>query len=214
MQESLKKWIIFLLFVVVIFGVSFYYRFELSIILGKFLILDKQTQKADVIFVPGGHPYYRLPYALKLFNEGYGNQMWCTATAVSNTEKEFEKIFGFVANEEFIIKEVFKRIKFSNDKYKILCGSESTFKDVILLHKEIENKPVSSVLIVSDAYHTKRIDFCIKKIFKKNKDIKFYYTYEETEKLITNLLEKDDLPLIILQEYIKYIAYQIKYLNF
>jgi uncharacterized SAM-binding protein YcdF (DUF218 family) len=202
---------------IIIMAGLFHYRYEVSVRLGDWLIIESPPvnpagpgAKPEVIYVMGGNPYGRLPIAVNRFHATEARELWCAATAVSNTETAFWEMFGFISNEPDILNRAFNAIDFPPERLRILNGSVSTWQDIELLKAELDKTAYRTILIVTDAYHSRRVDFCVRHLLD-DKRVTVGYAVRSQDDILAGLIDRDDLPMAILMEYIKLIAYHFKY---
>jgi uncharacterized SAM-binding protein YcdF (DUF218 family) len=214
---NIVKWSVFLLlFGAVVMFLSFHFRQEIADELGRQLLRPGREDRSDIIFVLGGEPAVRLTYAVELFRKGLGREIWYSATAESENDREFKKRFGFSPGEERIAADAFEKSGLRPDQWRIIPGSISTWSDFQHLREALAARGDSgsaTVIVVSYPYHFARAEFCIRRIFGDDSAATFRFAYPSPEEWQARLNDRDDLPLMVLTEYIKLLAYRLKYLG-
>lgn len=137
-------------------GVTFYEDILLAI--GDLLVVEDELQPADVIHVIAGEDH-RTNYAIQLFQEGYAEYIfftggWCEEDQYNHGEysKELAVAAG-IPNAAIAI-----------DDSPVL----STYDEAELLKAYIDQSqnPIQSIIVVSDAYHMRRVRWIYRRIFR------------------------------------------------
>jgi uncharacterized SAM-binding protein YcdF (DUF218 family) len=129
-------------------AILFLAREPLLLALGDFLVVQDVLQPADVIHVIAG-PDYRTDYAIQLYQQGYGKQIfftggWCTLHSLYHGQHGKD-----IALEQGVPPEAI-----AIDDTHV----SSTYSEAVRLKEFIAKStvPVKSVLVVSDPFHMRR----------------------------------------------------------
>jgi uncharacterized SAM-binding protein YcdF (DUF218 family) len=125
--------------------------------IGDFLIIQDELHSADVIHVIAG-PDYRTDYAIRLYQEGYGRQLfftggWCTIHMGYHGEIGRVRALDQGVPPEAI----------ATDDTTVT----STYSEAVRLKEFIANSPVPihSVTVVSDPFHMRRARWAYRRVF-------------------------------------------------
>lgn len=181
--------------------------------LGKFVDVSSIPVESDIIVSLGGDPSgCRLKKALKIYKQGYSNSGKILYTSYDSVSKSFDKSGSkkqYLQNQGVLKQDIIQV------RSKMVSN---TMEEVLFIKKYMLFHHYRSVLIVSDPYHTRRIQIFAKyfaqyedsdlvlhiascqpkwwnaKKYYKNK-ISFKATLLEVEKLAYNVLKYN--PLMI-----------------
>jgi uncharacterized SAM-binding protein YcdF (DUF218 family) len=115
---------------------------------GDYLVVRDELQPADVIHVVSG-PLDRADYAIDLYQQGYGQQLFFTgdwSSGLNMTYAQFQR--------EYAVARGVPRADIQFDGGPV----NSTYSEALRLRQFLEGSPtpVDSVIIVSDPHHTRR----------------------------------------------------------
>jgi uncharacterized SAM-binding protein YcdF (DUF218 family) len=126
----------------------FMVRKPILLAIGDFLVVEDELHPADIIHVLAGGER-RTDYAIQLYNQGYGKQIfmtggWCSVINGSHAERGRERALEQGVPPEDIV----------------VDGSpvSSTYSEAVRLKEFIAHSqmPIRSVVVVSDPYHLRR----------------------------------------------------------
>ena len=163
----MKKWILFFaLIVLIIFTLFSQHKLILSEY-AKFFTIDNAMLGADAIVVLSGGKTTRINHALKLFSEGYAPRL------IFTEEKRPSSFLSnlFPTNEQIVDALVEKNnmnVPIINVP-SIKGGATSTFDEAYDLRKFIDEKKYLHMILVTDAFHTKRALLAFNKVFDNSK---------------------------------------------
>jgi len=136
------------LLVLLVTATLFLTRERILLAAGDFLIVRDTLQPADIIHVIAGHDH-RTDYAVLLYKEGYGRQIfftggWCT---------ELKDYHGKNGREMALRQGVPWQVIITDDS-----DVTSTYSEVLRLRELIakSQEPTHSVIVVSDPFHMRR----------------------------------------------------------
>ncbi len=126
-------------------------------LIGDFLALKSQMQKADIVHVISG-PDYRTDYGIELVKAGYSPKIfitggWCDEINEYHGERGRQRALAEGLPEGAI----------AIDDSKVF----STYDEAQRLKAYLESlsSPVGSVIVVSDPYHMRRVEWTYHKVF-------------------------------------------------
>jgi len=211
-QAKMKRFLIVIVAFVLLVLVLFQFRFEAAKGLGGFLAKKDFLMKCDVIFAPASRADTNFLYAVRLLKEGWGDRLVATAPKQSPVTKRFEETYGLTnCSWTSILRQVFHQEGFPSERLTILEGSVSSFTDCELLHGHWREQPFHSVIVVTDAPHARRMRMAMDKVFG-DEDTKILSCPSFPETPIEEFFaENDDYVLFVFEEYMKIVAYGIKY---
>ena len=123
--------------------------------LGIFLDVTQKPKKSDIIFCLGGSNIGRIITSIKLLENNYS-----TKNELIYIGKKTKKLLRLKKQKNIDI-----------NKFNIIYekSPKNTMEEMIFLEKYMMSKHYQSVLIVTDPFHSRRVDFLIKQFAKKLK---------------------------------------------
>jgi uncharacterized SAM-binding protein YcdF (DUF218 family) len=148
MQPNKKKRLIAFVTIVLFGAALFIFRKPIALAIGDFLVIQDDLQQADIIHVIAGEDY-RAEYAIQLYEQGYGKQLfftggWCTT---------YHRFHGQHSKELAMEQGVPEEAIAIDDSHVM-----STYAEVLRLKEYIDQNPgsIHSVIVVSDPFHMRR----------------------------------------------------------
>ena len=160
----MKKWLIVIILFSGIIAVSISQYRSILTAYAKFFTVNNATPGADVIVVLSGGKDTRIPHALKLFEEGYAPEILLTDEKKRNIR--FSHLFptnGMIA--QAMIEELEMSVPVSTIQSQ-KGGATSTFDEAYDLLKLSENKRYRHLILVTDAFHTRRAYHAFQTVFE------------------------------------------------
>ena len=159
----MKKWI-FSLSLILLLIITIYSQHKLILSeYAKFFTINNAKPGADAIVVLSGSKSTRIHHALKLFSEGYAPKLLFT---------EEKKLNSFLPNlfptNYQIASAIIEKLNINVPIFtvpSIKDGATSTFDEAYDLKKYIGRKKNLNIILVTDAFHTKRALLAFKKVF-------------------------------------------------
>lgn len=203
MSWKFKVLVFFLiLFLVWIFAAPF---------LSKNLIVEKPLKKADAILVLSGSSVYkeRTQKAAEVYKQGVAKKILLTddgGLAGWSQEEQRNPPFVYLAERELIARGV------RREDIEILKPQVSgTIYEARALRDRIEKGDLSSVLIVTSAYHTKRSLWTFRKVLPNDIEIGIVSSLEsEQVSTVFWWLSPKDLATVV-EENMKFFVYWVYY---
>jgi hypothetical protein len=210
-MKSRKFWISLLalvLFVLLIFQ----YRFPIAKSLGGFLGKKDPIEKCEVIFAPASRIETNFVYAMHLLQDGWGNRLITTTPKLAPVTEEFNEVYEMTdCSWGSILKRVFRKEKLPLEKLTILEDSLSSLTDCTLLYAHWKQRPFQSIIVVTDAPHARRFRIVMDKVFG-NEEVKILSCPSFPDRPLEDFFaEGDDYVMFVFTEYIKIVAYAMKY---
>jgi len=163
----MKYWLVVIILFCGIIAVSIsQYRYILTAY-AKFFTVNKATPGADVIVVLSGGNGTRIPHALKLYEEGYAPEILLTDEKKMNIR--FSHLFP---TNEMIAKAMIEELRMNAPVSTIKSqkgGATSTFDEAYDLLKFSESKRYRHLILVTDAFHTRRAYHAFQTVFESTK---------------------------------------------
>jgi hypothetical protein len=190
----------------------FQFRFPVAKGLGGFLAKRDPLEKCEIIFAPASRIETNFVYAMHLLQDGWGDRLITTAPKISPVEEEFRKTYGMTdCSWTPILRQVFRKEKLPLQKLTILGGSLSSMTDCELLYAHWKRRPFQSLIVVTDAPHARRFRMVLNKVFADEKVKILSYPSFPDRPLEDFFAEEEDYVMYVFTEYIKIVAYAMKY---
>lgn len=135
----------------------------------EFFTINNAIAGADAIVVLSGGSSTRIPHAIKLFSKNFAPRILLT-----NEKKMSTRFAHLFSTNENIAKSIIKELKVDIPIFMVPSlkgGVTSTFDEAYDLRAFSEKKEYSKLILVTDAFHTRRALYAFNKIFSDT-DIK------------------------------------------
>ena len=163
----MKKWFFFFAFSLLFIFTIITNRHSILTEYAKFFTINDAKPGADAILVLSGGKYSRIPHALKLFAEGYGKELIFTEEKKTNS-----LVSDLFPSNESILEKLINRLNINVPFIVIPSykgGATSTFDEAYDFKIHVEGKSYTRIIIVTDAFHTRRALKAFKKVLKNSK---------------------------------------------
>ena len=160
----MKKWLVVIILFSGVIAVSVSQYRSILTAYAKFFTVNNATPGADVIVVLSGGKDTRIPHALKLFEEGYAPEILLTDEKKRNIR--FSHLFP---TNEMIAKAMIEELEMNVPVSTIQSqkgGATSTFDEAYDLLKLSKNKRYRHLILVTDAFHTRRAYHAFQTVFE------------------------------------------------
>ena len=160
----MKKWLVVIILFSGVIAVSISQYRSILTAYAKFFTVNNATPGADVIVVLSGGKDTRIPHALKLFEEGYAPEILLT----DEKKRNFRFAHLFPTNEmiaQAMIEELEMSVPVSTIRSQ-KGGATSTFDEAYDLLKLSEKKRYGHLILVTDAFHTRRAYHAFQTVFE------------------------------------------------
>ena len=160
----MKKWLVVIILFSGVIAVSISQYRSILTAYANFFTVNNATPGADVIVVLSGGKDTRIPHALKLFEEGYAPEILLT----DEKKRNFRFAHLFPTNE-MIAQTMIEELEMSVPVSTIQSqkgGATSTFDEAYDLLKLSEKKRYGHLILVTDAFHTRRAYHAFQTVFE------------------------------------------------
>lgn len=160
----MKKKFLFLFFLIILLFIFFYKIENFLIGYANFFSKNNPSKNADAIVVLSGGAYTRIPKALELYQKGYSEKILLTSERLIN-----KRVVRLRKPIEVLALDIAKDMKINATFQKVLSlkgGATSTFDEAYDLKEFSNERNFKHIIIVTDAFHTRRALNTFKKIFK------------------------------------------------
>jgi uncharacterized SAM-binding protein YcdF (DUF218 family) len=149
---------------IVIFLLLAAYLFRRPIMrgLGNFLIREDEIQQSEAIFVLSGGPADRAAEAARLMKSGWAPRVICTGASVPYL---FE-VIGDSTDEADLTRLALEQEGVAPSKITVVHEGTSTREESQIVANYCKSKAWKRIIIVSDKFHTHRIDYAFRDIFE------------------------------------------------
>ena len=207
----MKKWLLVIILFSGVIAVSISQYRSILTAYAKFFTVNNATPGADVIVVLSGGKDTRIPHALKLFEEGYAPEILLTDEKKRNTR--FSHLFP---TNEMIAQTMIEELEMSVPVSTIQSqkgGATSTFDEAYDLLKLSEKKRYGHLILVTDAFHTRRAYHAFQTVFEDT-EIKIEMSASSNEIFnVNNWWTSDQGISVYVLESIKYPVYLLSSRN-
>ena len=160
----MKKWLYLVLFLLVLLaGAVTQHKFLLSSY-ASFFTVNNPSKGADAIVILSGEQKTRIPFGLKLHSEGYAPLILLTDEKKMNVE--FAYLFPSNQNVAQAVKDKLQLDVQLETVPSLIGGATSTFDEAYDLRKFSEERGLKHLILLTDAYHTRRALHAFETAFK------------------------------------------------
>ena len=160
----MRKWLVVFILFSGLIAVFFYQHEFILTAYAKYFTVSNATSGADAIVVLSGGKFTRIPHAIKLFEEGYASEILLT-----DEKKRDIRFSHLFPNNEMIAKAMIEELGLSVPVSLIQSkkgGATSTFDEAYDLLKLSEKKRYLHLILVTDAFHSRRAYHAFQSVFK------------------------------------------------
>ncbi|MFM2286278.1 MAG: hypothetical protein RLZZ543_1775 [Bacteroidota bacterium] len=150
---------VFLLFMTVIYLA----RRPIMRVVGHYLIKEDALSQCDAIFVLSGNPNDRSKEAARLFKAGYAPYVVCTGESV----QRILLVVGDSTDEADLSRMSLLKFGVPSEKIESLHIGTSTREESDAILSYCKSKGFKKIMVVSDKFHTNRIDYAFRKIYEE-----------------------------------------------
>jgi uncharacterized SAM-binding protein YcdF (DUF218 family) len=171
--------------------------------IGDTLIINDPLQKSDLITAISG-PEYRIIYAAELYKKGLGATLFFTGGFSQENQRSEATWSKYVATITGVPEEAI-----AIDDTTVI----STYDEVVLLKKYMEAHPgtIQSIIIVTDAYHTRRARWIYQKVLGDEITILMAPVPFERTGLSKSWWSNAESRKFVFNEYLKFVFYILRY---
>ena len=203
----MKKFLWFLLILLFLGGGIYFFREPILRSMGRALIVDQDPDTVQVAFVLAGGPYTRAMQAAKLYRWRSTPLLVCTGITV----REDYKAMKIDLPEAEVTRRALVAFGVQDsDIEKYLVGT-STYEEAEFIREYCGAHKIKKAMIVSSAFHTRRVRFIFRKVFK-GADTELNIQSSPSADYKEDEWWRDENGLIALNnEYVKMLYYWWKY---
>lgn len=175
--------------------------------MGNYLINDDQVQKVDAAFVLSGASYERSKEGALIFDQGYAPIVVATGGNISQTLLSM----NMELYEADISAAALERLGVDRQNIEIIQEGTSTYEEAEIISRYAQEKGWNQVMIISSAFHTRRVNNVFKKRFRNTGIEINIHSAPPVQYSIESWWEKEEGLMSVYSEYVKLIYYAIKY---
>lgn len=208
-SKKKKRWLVGLFAFVLLIILIAIFKVNILRSIGNGLIYQDALEPCEAIFVLSGSADERAKHAAYLHKKGYAPRIVCTGAIIP----ENVEILGMEYKEAQITQTALtKRYKVPDTLVTCLLEGTSTKEEADAVLNYAEKHHLSKIMIVSTAFHTKRVKYIFRKRFKHNKNIKLCIQAAPALDYNERYWWKDEEGLLtVYTEYAKKMYYFFKY---
>jgi len=201
-----QKWVnVLLIFVILILGIYLLRRPVLRCF-GNYLIVENTVEKADAIYILSGGPRSRGAKAAMLFNANTAKKIYCTG----ENKHSYLNLFDIDVTEAEMTRLALKKADIPDSVITLIEKGTSTKEEAHVIINHALANDFKKVIVVSDKFHTRRISYTFKPLFKKN-NVDLYLNGAPSTSYDENVWWASENGLIMVNnEYIKLFYYWLK----
>ena len=184
------------------------YRKDILFSFGNCLIDEDHLEQVDYGFVLGGQAFDRSKEAARLFEEGYISQIVCVGGNVSGTFKVLNLNY---TESEVARLHLCKNLKIPKTKVKILPESTSTKEESELILKYCIKNNISSIIVITSKFHTKRVANVFRDKFKSKGIKAIIHGVNSSDYEEEKWWKREEGMLVVNNEYMKILYYFLVY---
>ena len=161
----MKKLLLVLILFSGLIAVSFYKHESILTSSAKFFTINNAKPGADALVVLSGGKFTRIPHALKLYEEGYAPEILLT-----DEKKRSIRFAHLFPKNEMIVQAMIEELGLTAPFSIIQSqkgGATSTFDEAYDLLKLSEKKNYRHLIIVTDAFHSRRAYHAFQTVFEE-----------------------------------------------
>ena len=161
----MKKLLLALILFSGLIAVSFYKHESILTAYAKFFNINNAKPGADALVVLSGGKFTRIPHALKLYEEGYATEILLT-----DEKKRSIRFAHLLPKNEMIAQAMIEELGLTAPFSIIQSqkgGATSTFDEAYDLLKLSEKKNYRHLIIVTDAFHSRRAYHAFQTVFEE-----------------------------------------------
>ena len=187
--------------------VAYMFRVPLLRAAGNALIVQDELEAADAIVVLGGNPYDRATAGAQLFNEGWAPVMYCTGGSAAHNLDALDLDY----TEAGVTRTRLLKLGVPGRKVIPLNEGTSTWEESELLLQLCKDEGYSTIIVLSDLFHTARIEWVFKERFQEEGIQVLIAGASSTRYNEQEWWENEYGLIMVNNEYIKKVYYWLKH---
>jgi uncharacterized SAM-binding protein YcdF (DUF218 family) len=161
--QSLPRYLKAIIILAIVTLLLLFLRRPLMLAAGNFLIISKQPETADAIYILSGGPDTRAKEGAKLFFTGFAHKIFCTG----ENKHEFLRLFDIDLTEAEMTAQALRLEGVPDSVIYLIPRGTSTREEAAIVAKHSASMQFKKVIVVSDMFHTRRIRYVFKPHFSK-----------------------------------------------
>ncbi|MEW5945186.1 MAG: YdcF family protein [bacterium] len=175
---------------------------------GRFLHVETEVWKSDVIYVFAGAALERGLQGAELYREGIAPVVVTAGEVLSPEMMALE--LDLTAAE--ITGRALERFGVPPAKIVMIERGTSTLEEAVVLREYMEENGLDSVVCVTSPFHTRRVRATMRKVFREE-ETKIYISAAKHPLVdLDNWWKKEEDLITVQNEYIKLVLYYFKYI--
>lgn len=162
-----KKFKFYLVLLLSICFLAFYFRENILLQIGDFLLYDEKPEKADVVVLLRGGLFDRTIQVAELYKKEFGDKILIPMSLNDNKSKQFKEYGVTLPTGQEQIKSILQQLNTSADN--IILSTQSpgggTIGEAYRVKRDLLEMGISNFIVVTTWYHTKRVHNIYNEIF-------------------------------------------------
>jgi len=175
----------------------------------SYLDISNPPRPADYLLVPSGNLFHRLPAAITLLSEHFGDTLILTVTEPSRWRKEARQYTDEDITEGPMVLRLLRSRGVGDTQVIFLGESRSTWQDAEMFSEFLSRRPTARALAISDGYHLRRLRFSIHRVDPMVSGRIGFVSSSSYADFAKRGGEPSDLYQVIFKEWIKLVFYAL-----
>ena len=200
-----RKWKAKIVLLFLFLLVLFWFRFQFLGLIGNYLVCEDELQKVQVAFILGGNSQIRAEKAAEVYDLSISDHFICTGEHHNDLADYFE----VPESEAALSKGFLCQMGVPKQNVEVMRSGTSTREEADYILEECIKKDWNKIGIISDLFHTRRINTIFRDKFKEN-GIEIVIIGVENHKYDEKEFWKDERgTVMVFMEYIKLLHYYL-----
>lgn len=179
--------------------------------IGRFLVLEQQPQKADVIVVLNGRDIERSLAAVDLYKQGYANLIVLSRGTKSSGYELLLNTVDQSFDRRIFFQRAIEAMGVPRESFQLIGnGVTSTYDEATVTRDFLRQRNYTSLILVTSKWHSKRAYLTFRHILNKNANIQLTVYASGYDKFDPNFWWKTESSTeLVLSEYVRLLYYLI-----
>lgn len=179
--------------------------------IGRFLVLEQQPQKADVIVVLNGRDIERSLAAVDLYKQGYANLIVLSRGTKSSGYELLLNTVDQSFDRRIFFQRAIEAMGVPSESFQLIGnGVTSTYDEATVTRDFLRQRNYTSLILVTSKWHSKRAYLTFRHILNKNANIQLKVYASGYDKFDPNFWWKTESSTeLVLSEYVRLLYYLI-----
>lgn len=175
MLKIKKKFLYPFTFLVLISALVFFFREDILLQVGDFLLFSEEPEEADIIVILRGDVFERIIQGAELYKHGYGDKIMIPMALADDVSRQFKEFNVILPTEQEELESIFKQLNIPEDGIILSTYTPGggTVGEAYRVKKDLLNLGIDSFIVVTSWYHTRRVHNIYKRVFSDT-NIKFW----------------------------------------